>query len=130
VRLRPIRIVTKAGYSAVGLGEPLPNQLLNKCLDMILRFIGHVLSIEADLLKEGIYGVFPVEKLPYEDACRTQAKAVAGIRVEEDGPVVKLLPEYYVRVGYEFFIVFHGRTFSLTPTVSPGRATLAESTQR
>jgi hypothetical protein len=82
-----------------------------------------------DMFKEGVEAVLPVKELPQVNAGRIQAETVTGIGVEENGPVVKLLPEHDVRVGYGFFAVFHGR-IPFTLIISPDRATLIESTQR
>ena len=60
------------------------------------------------LLKEGIHGVLPVEELPHVNAGGAQAKAMSGIRVEQNGPIVKLLAEHDERFGYGFVIVFYG----------------------
>ncbi len=46
--------------------------------------------------------MLPVQELPHIDAGGVQAKTVTGIGVEENGPVVKLLPEHDVRVRYGF----------------------------
>ena len=87
-----------------------PNQFINKHPDMLSRVLRHAFGMVAELLKEVIYGVLPVKELPHEDAGGVQAKTTEtkrAIGVEENGPVVKLLPEHDVRVGYGFFTVFH-----------------------
>jgi hypothetical protein len=61
---------------------------------MVSDFFRYAFSVPADLLQEAIYGVSPVKKLPDEDTGRTQAKPVTRIRIKENGPVVKLLPEH------------------------------------
>jgi hypothetical protein len=88
-------------------GKPLPNQFINKHPDMLSRILGYVFGMVAELLKEFIYGVLPVEEFPYVDTGRAQAKTMTAVGVEENGPVVELLPEHDVRVGYGFFTVFH-----------------------
>ena len=75
---------------------------------MIARALGYVGSTLTQLFKEPIYGVLSVKEFPDEDARGAQAKAMAGIGVEENGPVVKLLPEHDVRVGYGFVTVLDG----------------------
>jgi len=65
------------------------------------------------LFNEGIQGVLPVKELPQVDARGVQAKTMTGSRVEEHGPVVKLLPEYDVRVGYGLITIFQGSTSSV-----------------
>jgi hypothetical protein len=120
----------RAKVAAVEPREPLCNQCVNECPEMITCVLGYVFSMPADLLRESIDRVLPVEELPYVDTGRAQAKPTARVGVKKNGPVVKLLPEHDVRVGYGFFTVFHGSIFSFTPNISPDRATLVESTQR
>ena len=69
---------------------------------------GQVISISVDLRNETIHGVPSVKKLPHVDAGGVQAKSTTGVGIEENRPVVKLLPEYDARVGYGFFGVLHG----------------------
>ena len=62
--------------------------------------------------------MLPVQKLPHADAGGAQAKTSTAIGVEENCPVVKLLPEHDARVGYGFITVFlHDSTSS--PQVMP-----------
>jgi hypothetical protein len=82
---------------------------------MSCGFLGYVVNIPTDLCKEGIYGVPPVKELPDEGAGRTQAKAMTGVGVEENGPVVKLLPEYDYRAGQRFFTIFHATALPFFP---------------
>ncbi len=119
--------VGKARSSAAESGEPLRRQCINKCADMLSCFFRYVMSTGTDLLDEIICRMLPVEELPYEDARKTQAKAMTRIRVEENGPVVKLLPEHGGRIGYGFFIVFHAGTFS--PSTSRARRTFSGATK-
>jgi hypothetical protein len=49
-----------------------------------------------------------VKNLPQVNAGGIQAKTTSGIGVEENGPVVKLLPERDSRVGPGLFIGCHG----------------------
>jgi hypothetical protein len=49
--------------------------------------------------------VLPVKELPHIDTGGAQTVTVTRVGVEENGPVVKLLPEYDVRVNYQFFAV-------------------------
>jgi hypothetical protein len=51
-----------------------------------------------------------VEEFPEVHAGGTQAETMTAIWVEENGPVVKLLPEHDVRVAYRFVLVFQGRS--------------------
>ena len=53
--------------------------------------------------------MLPVQELPHEDAGGTQTKATAGIGVEENGPVVKLLAEHDVGIDYGLLTVFDRR---------------------
>jgi hypothetical protein len=83
---------------------------MNKHADMLSRVLGHVISVLADLYKEIIYAVPSVKELPHVDAGGVQAKTTetkSGIGVEQNSPVVKLLPEHQVWGRYGFFSVFH-----------------------
>jgi hypothetical protein len=80
---------------------------------MISGFLGYAFGLPVDHLEEGFYSVFSVKELPHIDAGRTQAKTMTGVGVEENGPVVKLLPEHDPGVGYGFVTVFD-RSASLT----------------
>jgi hypothetical protein len=117
VRCSAIRRVTKAKLKskrgAVEPGEALCDQFVNKCPNMLSGFIGYAFSRVADLLKEDIQSVLPVKELPQVDPGRIKAKTMTRIRVEENSPVVKLLPEHDHRVGYGFVTVFD-RSASLT----------------
>ena len=42
------------------------------------------------------------------DTYRVQSKSMTRVGVEENGPVVKFLPEHDVRVGYRFVSVVQG----------------------
>jgi hypothetical protein len=65
----------------------------------------------------------PVEELPQKDPGGVQAEAAAGIRIEEDSPVVKLLPEHDKGVGYGFLTVYHGTTVPGSDRHSPQQST-------
>jgi hypothetical protein len=75
---------------------------------MLLCFLGYALGMAADLFEESSGRVRPVKELPYIDAGGTQAETATGIRVEENGPVVKLLPKYDERIAYGFVFIVHG----------------------
>ena len=107
VRLCLIRIFEMTGPGVVESCEPLRNQCINKYPDMISGFFGYAFSVAEDLLMEIIYAVLPVNELPEVDAGRTQPKTMTPVGVEENGPVVKFLPEHDVRVGYGFVSVLH-----------------------
>jgi hypothetical protein len=93
-------------HSAVS-GEPLPDQRINKHREVLSCILGHVFGMAAQLLKKVVYGMFAVKKLPYKDARGVEAKTATRIWIEEYGPVVKLLPEYDVRVADGFVAVLH-----------------------
>jgi len=57
----------------------------------------------------------PVKKFPHVNAGRVQTKAMAGIGIEENGPIVELFPEDDMKVGYWPSIIFH---------VSPSRVSI------
>jgi hypothetical protein len=78
-------------------------------------------------------GCSPSRSFHTKTAGGVQAKTTetkTGIGVEENGPVVKLLPEDDVRVGYGFVTVFHDSTLCLPLKISPGRATPVEGIKR
>jgi hypothetical protein len=52
--------------------------------------------------------MFSVKELPQLDTYRVQSKSMTRVGVEENGPVVKFLPEHDVRVGYRFVSVVQG----------------------
>jgi hypothetical protein len=58
----------RARFGTLEPDESLSSQSINKCPDMIARFLGHVMSIGAYLLEEIIYGLLPVNELPQIDA--------------------------------------------------------------
>jgi hypothetical protein len=96
-------------------GEPLRDQCINKHPDIVSRVLGYAVRMVAELLKEVIHGVLPVKELPQINAGGVEAKTgetMTGIGVEENGPVVKLLPEHDVRVGYGFVTVLDGGILS------------------
>ena len=108
-------------------GEPLRNQCINKRVDMLSRFVRHPFVKAADLIKEFIYGVLPIKLFPQVSAGGVQAKTTetkTGIGVEENGPIVKLLPEHDYRVGYRFFIVLHANILLLPIPIAQNSALL------
>jgi len=56
--------------------------------------------------------MLPVQKLPHQDAGGAQAKTMTAIGIEENGPVVELLPEHDERIPYGFLIGVHGSAVS------------------
>jgi hypothetical protein len=107
VQCHSVAVVRKAKPGYVIPDEPLPNQCINKCPDVISGFLGYAVIVPAGLCKETIYGALPVKELPQVSAGGVQAKATTGIGVEENRPVVKLLAEHDERVGYGSAVVFH-----------------------
>jgi hypothetical protein len=75
---------------------------------MLSGVFGYAFSMVKDIPKEIIHGVLPVKKLPDEDTRRAQAKATTGVGVEQYSPVIELLPEHDVRVGYGLVTVVQG----------------------
>ena len=125
---RFFRVRPEAKVSAVEPGEVLRNQFINKCLDMISGVFGYVVSTVADLVKKSIHRVLPIKELPQVDAGGAQAKAITGIRVEQNGPVIELFPEHNEGVGSGFIAVFHADALTFPSNISPDRATLIDST--
>jgi hypothetical protein len=91
---------------------------------MLSRVLGHVVGMVTDILKEIIDAVPPVEELPDEDTGGAQTETATGIGVEENGPVVKLLPEHDQRVGYGFLIAFQGMPLRSPITIALNGTTL------
>ena len=89
---------------------------------MIAYVLGHPFSMSADPLDESIDRVPPVNEFPYIDADRAQAETVTGVRVKQNGPVIKLLSEHDPRIAYGFITVFDHSTH-------PFRATSAHKEQ-
>jgi hypothetical protein len=85
----------------------VPGKLLNERNDVVPSLLRHIQRIPAQGLSHVIDRVLSVKELPDIDTGRTQAKATARVGVEENGPVVKLLSKYDVRIGYRFVTVFH-----------------------
>ena len=56
----------------------------------------------------------PVKELPQVDADRAQAKTTTRIGVEQNGPIVKLLPENHIRIAYGLIAFFQS---SILPSV-------------
>jgi hypothetical protein len=85
--------------------------MINKGADVIAHVFGYAVSMLAQGLNQVIYRVLPVKALPHPYAGRAQAASLTGVGIEDDGPVVKLLPEHDERVGYGFF-TGHARIYA------------------
>ena len=92
---------------------------------MNARALGYVVSTLTDILKEIIHGMLSVKELTDEDAGGVQAEAMTRIGVEENGPVVKLLPDHYKRVDSGFFTIFHGSISPLPTVIRPKQGNTA-----
>jgi hypothetical protein len=113
-------VFRKSKWIAVQPGEPLGKQCVGESSDIIARVLRYVLRMRAEVLKNCIYGVVPVKELPHVDAGGAQAKTMTGVGVEEDGPVVKLLPEHNVWIGYWLVVaVVHGSSVPFPATITP-----------
>jgi hypothetical protein len=111
-------VSARAKVAAVEPREPLCYQCVNECPDIITCFLRYVFSMPAGLLRKSIDRVFPIKELPDVDAGRTQTKPMTTIGVEKNGPIVKLLTEHEVWVGYGFFTMVHDGTLSFN-SLSP-----------
>jgi hypothetical protein len=118
----------RARLSGLEPGESLGNECIDKCSDIMMDVLGYVESITAQGREHLIYHMLSVKELPYVDASGAQAKTATGIGVEENGPVVKLLPKKDEMVGYGSFVVFHGMASPLA--MAPHSADLAEDIRR
>ena len=85
----------------------------NNVPDSLLR---HFLDVPVQGSEQIVARMRTVKELPHEDAGWVQAKAMTAVGVEENCPVVELLPEYDVRIAYRFVTVVHGSA-SRFPTV-------------
>jgi hypothetical protein len=112
----------KARSSAGESGKTLRSELANKCADMLQCFFRYIISTGKDLLEEIICRMLPVKELPQVDTRGTMAKTTTGIGVEENRPVVKLLTEHDVRIGYRFVMLGHKGVSSSAIANAPNRA--------
>ena len=103
-------------------------ELVNERDDVCVRLLRYIRGVPAQSRERLIHRVLPVKQLSQVDAGGAMVKTTTGIGIEENSPVVKLLPEHDERVGYGFFIVFHGGALSFTFNISPDRARRIEST--
>jgi hypothetical protein len=76
----------------------------------MMDVLGYVESITAQGREHLIYRMLSVKELPDIDAGGAQVETATGVGVEENGPVVKLLTEHDVRVGYGSFIAMGHET--------------------
>ena len=72
------------------------HKVLNEREDVCARPLGHLLEVPFQSCERLVRRVLPVEELPQVDARRAQPEPATGIGIEENGPVVKLLPEHDV----------------------------------
>jgi hypothetical protein len=103
-QLAPPVIVDLLGFVC---RQPVSGKLLNERQDLLACPFGYIWGIPAQGTQHLVDRVPSVKELPHVDAGRAETKTMTGIGVEEDGPVVKLLPEHDVRIGYGFVTVFH-----------------------
>jgi hypothetical protein len=116
------RTLLQAPLTAVQRGKAFRNQCVNKSSDIIARVGGYVVTMGTELLKDSIYGVFPVHEFPQADTGGVEPKTVTGIRIEEHSPVVKLLPEQDEGIGYRLFIIVHQSIRVLSEPYPPLRS--------
>jgi hypothetical protein len=88
----------------------LPGKFINKGGEVPARLLRYISSIPAQGLEHVVDRAFPVKVLPQVDAGRAQTKGTTGIGIEENGPIVKRLPEHDEGVGYGSLTVYHGST--------------------
>jgi hypothetical protein len=82
-------------------------KLLDEPEEVLFRLFGYAEAVPAHNPEHLINRMLPVKEFPQVDAGRAQAETATGVRVKQNGPIVKLLPEYEVRIGYGFVAVFH-----------------------
>ena len=88
--------------------QPVVGKLSDERDEVLTRFLRYLLSVDVQALEQVMDGVLPVKKFPHRDAGRVQTKAMAGIGIEENGPIVELFPEDNKRIPYGFVTVFQG----------------------
>jgi hypothetical protein len=91
--------------------QPVLGKLVNEREEVVSCLFGYIRNIPAQGLEHLINRMPPVKELPHVDAAGVQTETTTGVRVEENGPIVKLLPEQDVWVGYGFFTVLHESSF-------------------
>jgi hypothetical protein len=73
--------------------QPVSGKLLNEHGEVIARLLRYIVSVPPQGLEHVTDRVLSVKMLPHVDAGRAQTKNITRIGVEENGPVVKFLPE-------------------------------------
>jgi hypothetical protein len=99
-----IGVSGRPGFGALDASEPLGNQGINKCFNIIMYVTGWIESIPAQGRDHAISSMLSVKELPDVETGGAQAKTTTGFCVEENGPVVKLFPQNDKRVRYQFLI--------------------------
>ena len=101
----------KATFVAIGPRQPLPDQCINKLPGMLSGFLGYVFSMRSDHFEESIDSMPSVKELPQTDTGGVQAETVTAVGVEENGPVVELLPEQDEGISLESVTIVHAPIF-------------------
>jgi len=110
--------------------QPVVGKLSDERDEVLTRFLRYLLSVDVQALEQVMDGVLPVKKFPHKDAGRVQTKAMAGIGVEEDRPVVELLAEYDERIPHGSAILIHGSASRSRTVIARTEAHLSRDMDR
>jgi hypothetical protein len=100
---------------------------------MLCTVLGYAVGMAAELFEKVICGVLSVKELPDENASGVQAKTTqtkGRIGIEENCPVVKLLPEDYISIPYRSFIIVHGSASRFPTAIAQTVAHLSGDVER
>ena len=89
-------------------------------LDMIRGFVGNFFQVSPQTLDQVIRRVLPIQQLPEVNPGGVDPVGLAAVRVEEDRPVVKLLPQHDEGVGYGFLTRFQNVFLFERPSIFLG----------
>ena len=115
----PLRLGRRSGHSALEPGEPLGDECINKGSNAIAGVLRNVERITTQGRDHFIYRMLSVKQPPDVDAGGAQAETTTGIGVKENRPVVKLLTEQDVMVGYRSVTVLDRSASVLPSDIAP-----------
>jgi len=71
---------------------------LEELVQVLSRFLRNPVRFLAEAIHDVLLRVFSVKELPNKNAHGVQPEGVSRLRIEEDRPIVELLPEYDKRI--------------------------------
>ena len=134
IRQRIVSVQNPLRHVAEGRGQTLPlvvnlveivpyetmaGKLFNERDNMPDCLLRHFPGVSVQGFGDLVDRMLSVKELPQVNTDRVQAKPTTGVGVEENGPIVKLLPEHDGRVGYGFLSVFHGSASPFPTAIVP-----------